>query len=172
MRAIKLLVFLMIFVLLSACANLLPSSPTPSNGAGTGQGQPNAQGQPTQGQPNAAVAPTPESGKTTVVGRILSAQTGQPMNETTVRLAEVYREGDQAAFTLSGAWSPGAVTDANGNFVMANIEAREYVLIVGDVNGRHVIWPEAPGSDSARIWDALANQVLDIGQIDVDLPQS
>jgi hypothetical protein len=167
MHGVKLLVVLITLLLLGACATQQPvASPTASNGAGTGQGQANT------AQINAAVAPTPESGKSTVIGRILSTQTGQPMTETTVRLAEVYREGDQAAFALSGAQSPGAITDANGNFVMANIEAREYVLIVGNVDGQHVVWPESPGSDDARIWNALADQVLDIGQIDVDLPQS
>src|SRR5262249_38082808 len=80
--------------------------------------------------PNAAAAAKPEAGKATVIGRVLSKQTGAPITATSVRLAEVTRQGSEAIYVLDGAHSPGALTGGDGRFVMANIVAREYVLVI------------------------------------------
>src|SRR5262245_51126483 len=85
----------------------------------------------------APVAGKPEAGKATVVGRVLSKQTGAPLTDTTVRLAEVTRQGSEAIYVLDGANSPGAVTVGDGRFVMPNIVAREYVIVIGDPYGKY-----------------------------------
>jgi hypothetical protein len=111
----------------------------------------------------------PEAGKATVIGRVLSKQSGAPIAGTPVRLAEVTRQGGEAIYVLDGANSPGAQTNAQGEFVMANVVAREYVLVVGDPIGNYyVVQDEAT---RAKVWNAAADQVLDVGEQKVDLGQ-
>lgn len=117
--------------------------------------------------PGVAAAGKPEAGKATVVGRVLSKQTGAPLTGTTVRLAEVTRQGDEAVYVLDGANSPGAITGGDGRFAMSNIVAREYVMVIGDPYGKYVVIPDE--SNRAKVWNAPADQVLDVGELQVDL---
>jgi hypothetical protein len=117
--------------------------------------------------PSAATAGKPEAGKATVVGRVLSKQTGAPLTNVSVRLAEVTRQGSEAIYVLDGANSPGALTADDGSFVMANIVAREYVMVIGDPYNKYVVVPDE--TTRARVWNAAADQVLDVGEQRVDL---
>lgn len=150
MKFFRVIILILIGIMIVACTNqnvsnqeLLPYSPV--------------------------TAPMPQSGKATVIGQIISKKTGQPLINTIVRLPEVYREGEQVAFALDGAQSPGAITDQQGKFIMSDIEAREYVLMVGDVYGLYVVVPETDNSNKARIWNPLVDEILDLGRIYVDL---
>lgn len=109
---------------------------------------------------------TPEQGKTTVVGRIMSSDQRQALSATQVWLAAVHRTGDQAAFVLDGARSPSTNTDEEGIFVISNVNASEYVLVVGDPYAKNVIVQEASGD--AKVWQTQANQVLNVGEVIVD----
>ncbi len=121
----------------------------------------------------AAQGPTvasPEAEKTTVRGRVMTQ--GQPLVDTTVRLAEVFREGEgqeEGAYVLDGAFSPGAITDGEGYFVMENIEPIEYVMIVGDVYGIHTVVANSDGKP--RVWETQAGEVVDFGVVTITLGQ-
>lgn len=110
---------------------------------------------------------TLEQGKTTVVGRVMSSKEQQSLNETQVWLAAVHRDGDQAAFVLDGARSPSTKTDKEGVFVISNVVASEYVLVVGDPYAKNVIVMEPSGD--AKVWQPKANEVLNMGEVFVDL---
>jgi hypothetical protein len=110
--------------------------------------------------------PDPEPGKTTVVGHLVSSA-GDPVPNMLVRLAEVVRQGDEGAFVLDGAFSPGATTDENGFFAMENIFPREYVIVIGDVLFEYEVVSEPQGG--ARTWVAAEDQVLDVGAIRVTI---
>jgi hypothetical protein len=88
-----------------------------------------------------------------------------------VRLADVARgaEGHGGAFILDLARSPGTTTDENGNFNIQNVDAGEYVIVVGDVEltGTYEIIEESNGS--AKIWELPADQVTDIGTLTVSM---
>ncbi|MEJ2707866.1 MAG: hypothetical protein P8074_09675 [Anaerolineales bacterium] len=143
-----LLIFLLIPVLtLSACS-------TGSNVLGGSAATPVAQ---------------PESGMTTLMGHVQSRSGGEPLANVPVRLAEVYRQGGEGAFVLDGAFSPGDVTDEQGNFVIENVEAREYVIVVGDVNNQYEIIPNAQGD--AKIYTPKPDNILEVGDLEVNLPQ-
>jgi hypothetical protein len=151
--------------MLAACATapepaqVAPAS-TPAVAAATGV--------PVAATPGAPVeVAKPEAGKATVTGRVLSKQNGVPIAGTPVRLAEVTRQGAEAIYVLDGANSPGAETNAQGEFVMANIAAREYVLVVGDPIGKYYVVQD--DATRARVWNAAADQVLDVGEQRVDL---
>lgn len=122
------------------------------------------------GTSSAAVdTPAPQAGKTTVIGRVVSTKTGQPMNQTTVRLAEVYKnENQEGAYVLDGATSPGGITNAEGSFTIANIDPHEYVIVVGDIYGAHTVVADETAK-KPRIWNAEVDKVLDIGELRVDL---
>jgi hypothetical protein len=112
----------------------------------------------------------PETGKATVVGRVMAQSTGRPMVDTVIRLAEVYREEagkEEGAYVLDGAFSPGAITDAEGYFVMENIEPIDYVLVVGDVFSVYKVVPAASGKP--RVWQTKAGEVTDFGVVNIDL---
>lgn len=106
-------------------------------------------------------------GKATVIGRVISEKTGQPLAHITVRLAEVVRQGNEGAFVLDTAFSPGDITDDQGYFRFDNVDAKEYVIVVGDVYTVYKIIPEPSGK--ARVWKAEPDQVLDVGELRVDL---
>ncbi len=110
--------------------------------------------------------PAPEAGKATLAGRIVSPD-GKPLADTPVRLANVHREGDRGAYILDLARSPGNFSDANGYFVIPNIEAAEYTIVVGDPETLYTVIANKDGS--ATTWTPKAGQVLDVGTLKVEL---
>ena len=110
--------------------------------------------------------PTPDSGNTNVIGKVVSKQDGKPVVNTIIRLAEVYRQGDQGAYLLDEAFSPGAYSNDQGEFQILNIKASEYVLVIGDPKGTYEV---VTGDDGkARTWTATADQTLDMGTVKVE----
>jgi hypothetical protein len=120
---------------------------------------------------NNVVAPTPQApapDKATVVGRALSLD-GTPLVDTPVRLAETYYQGSEGAYALDGARSPGARTDSAGFFAMPDIPAREYVVIVGDIQtpGAYVVISKE--SDLPETFNIEEGKILDLGELKVNL---
>lgn len=74
--------------------------------------------------------PTPEAAKGHVIGTIQSAD-GKPYAEFSVRLAEVYWQDKQGAYVLDESFSPGGISDKEGNFQVLNAPEGEYVLMIG-----------------------------------------
>jgi hypothetical protein len=114
--------------------------------------------------------PTPEPGNTTITGSLVDTNTRQPYANMVVRLAEVIHiePGDAGSWVIDDATSPGDYTDQQGKFVIPNVPAQEYVVVVGDFHVRYAIVTDTP--DNAKVWQPSADQVFDLGQIDVVLP--
>lgn len=104
-----------------------------------------------------------------MTGQIVSSST-RPMANTTVRLARVFwnEQHTDGAYVLEGANSPSTITNDDGFFVFASLSPADYVLIVGDVFGDHVVVSKPDGS--ARVFTVKENEVTDVGRIFVDLP--
>jgi hypothetical protein len=112
----------------------------------------------------------PETGKVTIKGKVISTITKAPLPKTDVRLADVFRKSegsDEGAFVLNGAFSPGAVTDEQGIFVINNVDVKEYVIVIGDPYGKYKVIANEKGS--ARIYETQPDQVMDLGELHVDL---
>lgn len=109
----------------------------------------------------------PESGKALVVGRILSLQSGEPLTDTIVMMAEVFRQGEAGAYVLDAARSPSTFTDGEGNFVIANVDPGEYVIIIGDPYQEPTII-EDEATQKAATWQVVADQVLDVADLVVN----
>ncbi len=113
---------------------------------------------------------SPEQGRATIVGRLVSAETGEPLAKTVVRLAEVYyasenRSPENGVYVLDNAFSPSATTDENGFFVFSNVEPRDYVIIVGDIYVKYIVISNPDGAP--KVWTASPDQVTDLGEISV-----
>lgn len=106
-----------------------------------------------------------------VTGKVVSTAGGgeTPLGNTTVWLAYVEwaEDGRNGAFYVDGAASPSTITRSDGSFVIQGLEARDYVIVVGDLYGRHFVPTNPDGS--ARIYVVNAGEVLDIGALKVDL---
>jgi len=120
-------------------------------------------------EPLDLIIPTPEEGKSSVAGQIAN-KSGESLANTTVRLAEVYRDDldtQKGAFLLDTAFSPGAITNEQGVFIIASLPSGEYVLVVGDVeSNNYVIISDDSGE--AQTWNLPQNESLNLGKIIVD----
>lgn len=122
---------------------------------------------PTATDPALEAPQPPSSGMATAFGQAINAATGEPLPHVAVRLAEVYRGGENGAFVLDEALSPATLTDSDGRFVLDNVEPKEYVLVVGDVNVSYGIIAERSGD--AKVWDLPADELVDMGVLEVTL---
>lgn len=125
--------------------------------------------------PVPAVAVTPESGKAAISGRLISLSTSEPMVNQNLSLpamlcAPGVAEADkreQCFYMIDEAFDPSALTDGDGRFVFQNIPAGEYVMLVGNLMTEYTILSDE--LDRPMIWKADANQVLELGDLLVDL---
>jgi hypothetical protein len=101
-----------------------------------------------------------------VTGKIISTISNKPI-KTMVWLAEVHQQGDQGAYVLNAASSPGIYTDEKGIFVLANIDPREYVIVVGDPEGQNEAITDSSGKP--KVWNITANLIYDTGELKVGL---
>jgi len=114
--------------------------------------------------PALTLAPT----KSALIGRVVLSNNHQALANTSIRLAKVQwnEQKTEGIFVLDTANSPGALTRSDGSFALMNIEPGDYVIIVGDVIGVHVIISEPDGK--AKVYTAEQNQILDIGTLEID----
>ena len=105
-----------------------------------------------------------------MVGQIISTTDNQPLTNTVVRLAKVLWDdkSSEGTFVLSGASSPGDITDELGVFVIDELDPADYVIVVGDVIGYNEIISESDGS--AKIYTIVAGEALEIESLRVNLP--
>lgn len=160
---------LLTLFLLTACEQgaATPAATTPAPGA-TEQVGPDGAVIPSVAAATATPVPVePVSGKALVIGRVLSAQSSEPLTNTIVMLAEVFRQGEAGAFVLDASRSPSTFTDGEGNFVIANVEPGEYVIAIGDPFQNSKIIQD-PTTQKAATWQVVADQVLDVEDVLVD----
>lgn len=100
MKRVQVLLAWMMCALLSGCAGAAEAPQVTSNGQPVGA-------ETTQTALVTIPQATPQTGKTTIVGQVVSTKTNAPISHTTIRLAEVYRgqEKDKFAYALDGAQS-------------------------------------------------------------------
>jgi hypothetical protein len=111
--------------------------------------------------------PIPDAAKTTVTGNVFSTTLNQPYPKAAVWLAEVYREGGNGVYVLDHAFSPAIYADEQGVFIIADVDPKEYVIVVGDPEGAYEVIPDDTGR--ARVWATEGGKILDVGRISVSL---
>ncbi|HEX8681708.1 MAG TPA: hypothetical protein VF707_05295 [Ardenticatenaceae bacterium] len=115
----------------------------------------------------------PEAGKATIIGRIVAEQTGEPIANIGIQLAFVYRNEDGGGnYVLDTTNSPATSTNEEGEFVLLNIDAAEYVMVVGNVENGEGAYQVVPGTDGrARVWNAESGKILDAEDVQVNIPR-
>ncbi|MCC9077332.1 hypothetical protein FKZ61_014595 [Litorilinea aerophila] len=165
----------------------LPNPTVTSSEARTSVTEVNKKSGGSVGQPESPVSPlAPESPLAFVPtygegaslrGRILHTVTGQPITNAVIRLAEVYcpenttpqdKETD-CFWTLSNSFSPSTFSDDNGYFQFDNIEARDWVVIVGDMMTIYTFITRGE-QQKPIIWTTESGKLLDIGEHAVSYP--
>ena len=123
----------------------------------------------TQDVNNPLVTPPaqPKAGMATVTGRVISEESGLPLADTVVRLAEVVRQEEKGAYVLDVAFSPGTDSDGEGFFILENVDPLEYVIVVGDVYEEYKVMADEDGK--ARTWITVKDEILNVGELIVDL---
>jgi hypothetical protein len=92
---------------------------------------------------------------------------GQPITETPVRLAQVFRKGDDGAFMLDLAHSPSSISDPNGFFVLVSIPPAEYLLVVGKPeDNNYIIYQDSAGKPYT--YQIREDTTQDLGEVTVD----
>lgn len=66
-----------------------------------------------------------------MTGKILSITDNKPLVGIPVRLAQIFRQGDEGAFVLDVSHSPSSITDINGVFEILDIAPNEYLMVIG-----------------------------------------
>jgi hypothetical protein len=105
-----------------------------------------------------------------MTGQVFSIPSGsKPLAGVVVRLARVFwnEQKTDGAFALEAARSPSTFTDADGVFFFSDLEPADYVIVVGELQGDHVIISEPTGK--ARIFTAESDKIVDVGKLTVDL---
>jgi hypothetical protein len=118
--------------------------------------------------PPAMPSPTPTlaPGKGMVIGRVVSQGTGRPISQQRIWLAEVYREGGPGAYILDTSLSPFGFSDQTGQFVIANVNPKEYVIVIGDPFSDYSVIVDDTGNTKA--WSIPADQMINTGDLAVD----
>lgn len=153
------------------------ATPTPAGGV-------SPLADPNSPMPTPTSTPTPlpppdveiEAGKSAVIGRVVNMETGAPIANAIIRLPEVYCPEDvkpeekntRCFWALDDAFSPSTFSDADGNFEFLNVEARDYVLFVGDISTKYNL---SMGEKSKPIiYTTPADVGLNLGTLPVGYP--
>ena len=110
--------------------------------------------------------PSPEPGKSTVHGSLITPEQ-TALSDVVVRLAEVYRFGDeQGTFILDEAQSPSTISQEDGQYVFLNISPGEYVLFVGRLHAEYKVVSEA--DETPIVYEVGPGEILKIEPVIID----
>ncbi len=110
--------------------------------------------------------PSPAADKASIVGKLVNMD-GEPLASVTVRLAEIFRQGEEGAFVLDVTHSPGNITNVDGSFYILDFTPNEYLLVIGEPdNNNYVIYQKA--KNEPQTYQTESGQILDVGTISVD----
>lgn len=110
--------------------------------------------------------PTPPADASVLTGRALQGD-GTPFVETPMRLAQIYRQGDQGAFVIDTASSPAAMTDNEGFFTFVNVPPAEYLIVIGWLEASdYIIFQNKSGEPYT--YQLESGKVRDLGEIKIE----
>lgn len=112
----------------------------------------------------------PAEGRGMVVGRVFNLAGTLPISMTPVYLGRVYRDssGGGGMFALDVANAPQSVTQADGSFVIADVEPAEYILAVGSASSIKTPSVLSEPNGDVRAFRVEADVVTNLGDARVD----
>lgn len=110
--------------------------------------------------------PTPNPTEGIVSGTLVDMD-GKPIQNIPVRMAQVYRQGEEGAFVLDTAHSPSSITSSKGDFILTNIPPAEYFLVIGTPeDNNYIVYQDKDGKPVSYI--IKAGELVEIQKIKVD----
>lgn len=110
--------------------------------------------------------PTPKAGEGMLMGTVQNLK-GEPLQDIPVRLAQIYRQGEEGAFVLDLSHSPSSIATTGGKFVVLAIPPAEYLIVVGKPeDNNYIIYQDKNGKPITYTIDG--GKTIDIGTIQVD----
>jgi|YNPBryunderm2012_1023409.scaffolds.fasta_scaffold08739_2 hypothetical protein len=110
----------------------------------------------------------PALGRGMVVGRVFDLSGTTPVSLTPVYLGRVYRSESSGLFALDIANAPQSVTQADGSFVITNVEPAEYVLAVGSASSIKTPSVLAEPNGNVKVFIVTHDAVTNLGDVRVD----
>ena len=113
---------------------------------------------------------TPATGRGMVVGRVFNLAGTVAISSTPVYLARVYRDssGQGGMFALDATNAPKGLTQADGSFVITDVEPAEYVIAVGDASSIKTPSILTEPSGNAKAFAVDASVITNLGDVRVD----
>jgi hypothetical protein len=116
--------------------------------------------------------PTPSLGLGVIHGQLIQ-ETGQPIGNTQVRLGDVVwfqgQEGQEGLVVSERSRAPQTISDAQGNFVLADVSPGTYGLVVADPNSPEHIFVRDPTTGRALLIEVEKDKIVDLGKVVVNL---
>lgn len=110
--------------------------------------------------------PTPKPGEGQLIG-IVKNNNGDPIQNIPIRLAQVYRQGEEGTFILDTSHSPSSISSSEGEFILLEIPPAEYLLVVGKPeDNNYIIYQDKNGKPVT--YNIEDGEILNIGTIQVD----
>ena len=75
-------------------------------------------------------------------------------------------DGEEGAFALDTARNPSCYSDSEGYFVIPDITADEFVIVVGNPESRYYIVND--GNDKARVYKTEKGKIQQLGDLVID----
>jgi len=122
------------------------------------------QTKPTEG--SSTPVPTPKAEEGLLMGTVQNLK-GEPLQDIPVRLAQIYRQGEEGAFVLDLSHSPSSIATSEGKFVVLAIPPAEYLIVVGKPeDNNYIIYQDKDGKPIT--YTIEGGKTIDIGTIQVD----
>lgn len=109
-------------------------------------------------------------GKTAISGFLVSGKEMKPVTGMVVRLGDVVWNHDKTDgnFIIDGSHSPSILSDEKGYFLLNDLEVKDYVIVLGNLDENPIVITLKEENKKARILSPSANQLYSIGTINLD----
>ncbi len=111
-----------------------------------------------EGDPKAVV------GDSVVSGKLINSK-GKSLPDTSISLAQIYRQNGKAAFVLDSGNSPSTMTDKKGSFTFTKITSGEYILVIGNPMSSYQIYSLKAGEPEIFVVEPGKN--LQVGTLKI-----
>lgn len=108
--------------------------------------------------------------RTAITGFVVKGKNSEPVSEIVVRLGEVIWNNDKSdgSFIIDGANSPSTITDDQGFFILNDIDIKDYIIVLGNLEESPIVVVKKENKEKAEIYSPEVNKELFIGFLNLD----
>ena len=117
------------------------------------------------------LVPTPSLGLGVIHGQLIQ-ETGQAIGNTQVRLGDIVwfqgQEGQDGLVISERSRAPQTISDAQGNFVIADVSPGTYGLVVADPTSPEFVFVRDQTTGRALLVEVKKDKIVDLGKVIVN----